>query len=219
MKRFSIVVLATLAIAVAVACQKKNGDPNTGNQTPTTPTPTVTTSTQTFTVPLVAAAEVPAIANTESTAAGSATIKFNLTKTDGVLTAATADFTVNLSGFPAGSTVTLAHIHPGVAGNTGTVLVNTGVTSGQVPLSGGAGSFTKTGIAMTPDVAQSIMNAPSAYYFNVHSSMNPNGVMRGQLDGTTGVAATGGSSGTGGSGGSGGTTPPTDPYGYVDPTL
>jgi len=219
MKRFSIIALATLAIAVAVACQKKNGDTNsTGNQTPTTPTPTVTTSTQTFTVPLVSAAEVPAIANTESTAAGSATIKFNLTKTDGVLTAATADFTVNLSGFPAGSTVTLAHIHPGVAGNTGTVLVNTGLGSGQVTLSSGAGSFTKTAIPLAPDVAQSIMNAPAAYYFNVHSSMNPNGVMRGQLDGTTGVAASSGSSGSGGSGGT--TTPtPTDPYGYVDPTL
>jgi hypothetical protein len=33
-------------------------------------------------------------------------------------------------------------------------------------------------------VAQSIVNSPAAFYFNVHSSMNPGGVLRAQMDNT-----------------------------------
>jgi hypothetical protein len=34
---------------------------------------------------------------------------------------------------------------------------------------------------MTPEVAQAIINTPENYYFNVHSTINPGGVARGQL--------------------------------------
>jgi hypothetical protein len=32
-----------------------------------------------------------------------------------------------------------------------------------------------------PAVAQNIINNPSAFYFNIHSTLNPGGVARGQL--------------------------------------
>lgn len=95
----------------------------------------------------------------------------------------------------------MAHIHLGGLGVAGAILVNTGLSSGDAGLSGGAGSFQKNGVNVPSDVAQGILNNPGNYYFNVHSQMNPNGVVRGQLDG---------------SGVGGGTNPPsTDPgYGY-----
>ena len=157
-----------------------------------------------------------AIANAEKDTAGSATIKFNITKTDNVITDVKADFSVTLTGFPAGSSVTISHIHVGAAGANGAIIVDTTLTSGQTTLTGGAGSFTKTGISVTPDVANSIINSPASYYFNVHSDMNKSGVIRGQLNGVTGVGSTagGGSGGSGGTGGTGGTGGPTyeDPY-------
>jgi hypothetical protein len=32
-----------------------------------------------------------------------------------------------------------------------------------------------------PSLAQQILNTPSDFYFNVHSSLNPSGIARGQL--------------------------------------
>ena len=34
---------------------------------------------------------------------------------------------------------------------------------------------------MAADLAQTIINSPGSYYFNVHSPSNPGGVCRGQL--------------------------------------
>jgi hypothetical protein len=167
-------------IALALGC---NSTSSTSASTPT-PTPSQAgTSTVKFTAQLAANNEVPAITGAESNGAGSATITFNVTKdATGTITAVTADFSVTLNGFPSNTPINLAHIHPGAAGQTGGVLVNTGLASGQVVLSDGTGSFTKTGVSgfSTAD-AQSIINNPSGYYFNVHSAANPGGVARGQL--------------------------------------
>ena len=45
--------------------------------------------------------------------------------------------------------------------------------SGEVTLTGGAGSFSKMGVTVMPAVAQEIVSAPANFYFNVHSTMNP----------------------------------------------
>ena len=45
----------------------------------------------------------------------------------------------------------------------------------------GAGSLARQGISITPAIAQEILSNPGAFYFNIHSSLNPNGVLRGQL--------------------------------------
>ena len=45
----------------------------------------------------------------------------------------------------------------------------------------GSGSFTKANVATTVAIAQAMINTPSNYYFNVHSTINTGGCARGQL--------------------------------------
>ena len=134
-----------------------------------------------FTATLSPGQETPPPTGPESSGSGTVNITFNLTRdASGNLTAATAAFDVTLGGYPAGTAINAAHIHPGRIGVPGGVYVNTGLTSGEVSLSGGSGNFTKT-VNITIDQANAIMADPAAYYFNVHSSLNPTGVGRGQL--------------------------------------
>jgi hypothetical protein len=100
----------------------------------------------------------------------------------GNITAANADFTVTLTGFPAGTTLTGAHIHPGAAGAAGGVIWSLGVATGDFVLANGAVTFTKS--AVTPaDIAtaQAVLNNPAGFYFNVHTTLTPGGAVRGQL--------------------------------------
>jgi hypothetical protein len=168
MKRLPYVTFA-LAL-IAAGCSK--------NSSPTNPSP----SKPTFTADLRASNEVPPVTNAESTGTGTATITLDVTRdSTGNITAATATFVVNVSNFPAGTTLNIAHIHEAPAGATGSIVVNTSLTPGETALTNGAGSFTKAGIAVSPDVAQRILNNPAGFYFNIHSTLNPGGVIRGQL--------------------------------------
>jgi hypothetical protein len=125
---------------------------------------------------------VPPIGNAESVASGSATITFVTTKdAAGAVTGATATVVANLTGFPAGSTITVAHIHTGASGVAGGVLVPLIPPAGSVTLTNGAGSFTQTSPPIDGPTATSIINNPAGFYFNVHTALNPGGVMRGQL--------------------------------------
>jgi hypothetical protein len=90
-----------------------------------------TTTTSTFTVALSSANEVPAIANADAGATGTATIALIVTKDDsGTITAATMNFQIRVTGLPAGTTVTKAHIHNGTAGVNAGVFVDTTLASG-----------------------------------------------------------------------------------------
>lgn len=170
MKRLSIAT-CTLAL-IAAGCSKSNSP-----STPTTPTK------PTFTADLRASNEVPPITNAESGGTGTATITFDVTRdAANNVTGGTATFVVNLSGFPAGTPINIAHIHQGAAGTTGGIVFSTSLAAGEVTLATGSGSFTKAGVAPAdPAVIQQIINNPAGYYFNVHSTLNPGGVVRGQL--------------------------------------
>ena len=168
--------LFTFAIAVAVlaaGCSKSSTSPTT--TTPTKPT---------FTATLLTANEVPPITNAEAGGKGDATITF-----DGPRDAAgnftgpvTVTFVVNLSGFPAATPLNIAHIHTGAAGTTGSVLISTTLAAGEVTTNAaGTATFTKVASGVDAAVAQSIVNNPAGFYFNVHSTLNSGGVARGQL--------------------------------------
>jgi hypothetical protein len=143
----------------------------------------------TFTATLLPANEVPAITNAEASGRGEATITFDVTRDGaGNITSGTASFTVNLTGFPAGTPFNIAHIHTGAAGTTGSIVFSTSLVAGEVVANAsGAATFTKTGIAPPdPAILQQIVNNPAGFYFNVHSTLNPGGVARGQLVKTAG---------------------------------
>jgi hypothetical protein len=163
-------VLAAI-LALSIGCGSSSTAPSPGS--PTNPT---------FTVEMRPANEVPAVTNAESSGTGTMTITFAVTR-DGAnnITAATASFIGNFASFPAGTTLTAAHIHPGVTGQNGSPLVNLALTQGQVVFTNGSGAIQVTNVAMTPEVAQQIIANPAGYYFNIHTALNPGGVARGQL--------------------------------------
>jgi hypothetical protein len=165
MKRLS---LSLVVLAFVAGCS---------SDSPSNPTSTKPT----FTASILPANEVPPVSNAESSGSGNVTVTFDTTtNSSGAITSATATFVVNATGFPPNTPINAAHIHPGVAGVNGGVLVSTTLVAGEVTLTNGSGSFTKT-TSVDPAVAQNIINNPSAFYFNIHSTLNPGGVARGQL--------------------------------------
>ena len=167
--------VAVLAVVLAIGtagCAKSSTSPSTTS--PTKPT---------FTADLRPANEVPPISNAEATGSGTATVTFDLTKdAAGNVTAGTATFVVNLAGFPAGTPINIAHIHQAGSGVVGGVVFSTSLTANEVNLATGTGSFVKAGIAPSdPALFNTIINNPAGFYFNVHSTLNPGGVARGQL--------------------------------------
>jgi hypothetical protein len=137
-----------------------------------------------FTADLRAANEVPPVTDADSGASGTMTLTIELTRdAAGTVTGVTSSqFQVTMAGFPAGTVLTGAHIHPGAAGAVGGIAINTSLGNGEITLATGAGSFTKTPqTPITLEQAQNLMNTPANFYFNVHSQLNTGGAIRGQL--------------------------------------
>ncbi len=165
MKRASLALAFAL---LAASCGSSSTSPSTS-------------SNPTFTAQMLPANEVPSITNAESSASGTATITFVPTKdASGNVTSVTAHVAVTVQGFPAGTTITLSHIHTGAAGVSGGVLIP--FPPGSVTLTNGAGTFS---VDAAPEPSADNFNAISGnaagFYFNVHTALNPGGVMRGQL--------------------------------------
>jgi hypothetical protein len=149
----------------------------------TTPTTTAPSNTPVFTATLLPASEVPPIVGAEAAGSGTATITFHLTRdSTNTITAATVDFLCSFSGFPAGTVLTAAHIHPGAVGVNGGVVISTNIAPGtEVTMPNGSGSLVHSNNSLTPSDVQGIINNPAGYYFNIHTPANPGGVARGQL--------------------------------------
>ncbi|HYN05889.1 MAG TPA: CHRD domain-containing protein [Vicinamibacterales bacterium] len=140
----------------------------------------------TFTAALTPANEVPPVTSVESVCSGNVTIRVtNLTRNSSqVITAAKVDFTGNVTGCAANTSINLGHIHEAAAGLNGNIVVDTGLAAGQFVLVTGAGSFARTG--RDPQggdftIIQRMLDNPGSFYFNLHSTLHPNGVIRGQL--------------------------------------
>ena len=89
---------------------------------------------------------------------------------------------VTLTGFPPGTVLTGAHIHQAPAGVVAGVLWSTTLFSGELTLTNGSTTFTRLSIpAPTLAAAQAIIDGPSGFYFNVHTTVNTGGAARGQL--------------------------------------
>lgn len=156
-----------LAIAVAVLAM---GTAGCGSKSTTNPSQDLVV----YTVQLSALNEVPPVTNAESTARGTAVITVNKVTN-------TIDFSVSLRDFPAGSVVNVAHIHGAPAGQNAGVLVNTGLTAGTVTLTNGSSTFSFQQVTTTAANIAAIVAAPQNHYFNVHTTLNGGGAIRGQL--------------------------------------
>jgi hypothetical protein len=175
--------ILTLALAVAAAGCGDSPTPPTNDP----PAQNTTTPTE-FRLDLSARNERPnAVAGAEANATGSAVITIRITRDpSNNIVSATADFTGSVQGFPAGSTITLGHIHTGDVNTAAGIVWNTTIAAGDVPLTNGSGTFSKTNIAINTDLANAaaIVANPAAFYFNIHSSANPGGVLRAQMNNT-----------------------------------
>lgn len=168
--------LSALIVTLSITAAGCGSDPS-----PNAPS-AGTTTTSTFTVALSPASEVPAIANADAAGSGTAVIALIVVKDNaGNITSATTNFQITVAGFPAGTSITDAHIHNGVAGSNAGVYVNTTLASGDIALVNGGGSITKNGINVPSDRAAAILSNPTGHYFNVHTALNPAGAIRGQL--------------------------------------
>jgi CHRD domain len=174
MKRYAMVAAVAL---LGTAC---------GSNSPSSPSNTQP-NTIVYTAALSAANEVPPITNADANARGNATVTFNLTRdTAGTITAATVGFVYSLSGFPAGSVITLTHVHEGgPAIGSGPVKINSGLSAATaITLNDGTANNITFNSTTFPDglpLINAIIANPNGYYFNVHSTVNPGGALRGQL--------------------------------------
>jgi hypothetical protein len=172
MNRLSVLLVGLSVLAVGCSDYSPSG-PSQGTRT-----------TSTFTVPLSPVNEVPPVVNADASGSGTVTIALTVTRDDSdTITSATANFQINVEGFPAGTTVTDAHIHNGAAGANAGVYVNVGLGSGEMAITQGSGSIAKNGVNVPADRAAAILSNPAGHYFNVHTALNPDGAIRGQLAG------------------------------------
>ncbi|HEY2152097.1 MAG TPA: CHRD domain-containing protein [Vicinamibacterales bacterium] len=163
-------ILAMVLALCAAGCGSSSSSTSPTNGAPT------------FTATLLPANEVPPITNAESVGSGTATIVFNVTKdSSGNVSTASVQFTASVFGFPPNTVVTIAHIHKGATGVPGGIVITAVGSAGTVTLTNGSGTFTATTSNADAATVQAILNNPSGYYFNIHTTLNPAGVMRGQL--------------------------------------
>jgi hypothetical protein len=139
-----------------------------------------------FTAQLLASNEVPPVSNADANAFGSVTVTVDTVTS-------TYRFDWGVSGLAA-STIILSHIHEGAAGAVGPVRVDSGLnaTTNTIPVVNGNAAFSKSGISGPADVTTRLLANPAGFYFNIHSNLNPGGVVRGQLvrqTATSGIGA------------------------------
>jgi CHRD domain-containing protein len=160
------ILIAACGGTAAVSTPTPTASP-TASPTPT-PAPTVA---NVFKAELKSSNEVPPITGPEATCTGNATVTF---------TATTAKFDVVISGCPSTTAINIGHIHEQVAGQNGAVKISTGLVAGDLTLTNGGVTFTRTATADAALIS-TIMANPAGYYVNFHSTAFPAGVIRGQL--------------------------------------
>jgi hypothetical protein len=181
-------LLASLAATaiLAAACGGTAAAPSPTVAPTASPTPAPTPQLKyTFNADLKTTNEVPAIANAEASCTGKGTFTLDTTKDSaGKITAATAGFNLTVTGCPADTKLTLFHIHQAAAGANGGVKV-TGKGDAANPIALATGATTApvvvTNVTVDPVLANDIITGPAGFYFNVHSTVNGGGVIRGQL--------------------------------------
>jgi len=128
----------------------------------------------TFTAQLLASNEVPPISNADSGAFGQVVVTLDTSNNTFRF-----DWSVNSVASPA---LILSHIHEGAAGVNGPVRIDSQISpANPIPVVAGSATFSRGNLPGAADVVQRLLANPAGFYFNIHSTMNPGGVVRGQL--------------------------------------
>ena len=137
-----------------------------------------------YRVILSSANETPPV---DLAASGTATVWLHVVRdAAGKVVSASTDMNASYT-FPGDATITGMHIHRGVAGEPGPVLINSGInTANAVQAAAGRGTLARQGQTAPTDTAgldavNGILANPAGYYLNLHTTAFPNGVIRGQL--------------------------------------
>ena len=186
MRSFTSLAAAALLAAACGGAATASPSPSPTVARTATPTPAPTPQTKfVFSADLKTTNEVPAIANAEASCAGKGTFTLDTTKdATGKITAATASFSLTVTGCPANTMLTLFHIHQAAAGaNGGVKVTGKGDVANPIALTTGstAAPINVTNVTVDPQLATDIVTGPAGFYFNVHSQLNGGGVIRGQL--------------------------------------
>lgn len=175
MKRISIGLIAALALAACGGGGTASQATATAVRTTAAPTPTPTPATTAVSAAtLLSTEENPPIASAEATCTGTATVTLNKATNSG-------KFDVEVKGCPATTELNIMHIHRGAKGANGGVVVNSGLAAGEWKLTAGAGTISKNIATIDAALLNEIIATPSAFYYNVHSTLHASGVIRGQL--------------------------------------
>ena len=174
MRLFASIAAAAVVIAACggTAAAPSPSPTRVATTAPTTaPTPAPTPA-NTFKAELKASNENPPITDAEATCTGTATLTF---------TATTAKFDIAITGCPATTAINIGHIHEGAAGVNGGVKIDSTLKAGDIALTNGAVTFSRTNSAADPALITAVMANPAGYYVNFHSTLHSGGVIRGQL--------------------------------------
>ena len=127
-----------------------------------------------FTAQMSASQETPPVSNVDMNAFGNVTVVLDTVNN-------TASFVWSVQNLGA-SAIILSHIHEAPAGVAGPVRIDSGISpANPIAVVNGSASFSKAGIVTTAAQISAIVANPGGFYFNVHSNLNPGGVVRGQL--------------------------------------
>jgi len=107
----------------------------------------------------------------------------------GNITAASVIFEIDFT-VPSATTFTGLHIHNITAGNVGGVVINTGLSATNPVNATGTGRITRVVNYTSAEVdglryVTGLLDAPENYYVNIHSTVQPTGLMRAPLLKTT----------------------------------
>jgi len=139
-----------------------------------------------FRANLSTANEVPPL---DLVATGSATVWVHATRNaSGVITEAYVDFNVDYN-FPGPITITGLHVHRGIRGQNGPVVLNSGVGSSEPADATGKAGMVRQSMRLNSEAAISAINDmianPNNFYVNFHTAADPGGAIRGQVLATT----------------------------------
>src|SRR5262249_31885663 len=133
--------------------------------------------------------ENPAV-NIDAEGAALVEVSVNRDPQTGAIVSGTVVFDVDYR-FPAPVTITGLHIHNGAVGEHGPVVIDTGTNSTTTAVA----NVTRGNIFRVVEITSSNATAlaalnglftdPTQYYINMHTTVNPGGVIRGQLSNNT----------------------------------